>query len=65
MFSKKCFCKENISKMVRPLLAAPSVNGLMSSGGPTLFYPISNIINNIDMNVPMENDDYLSSNVMK
>ena len=28
MFSKKCFCKENISKSVRPLLAALSVNGL-------------------------------------
>ena len=25
---KKCFCKENISKIVRPLLAAMSVNGL-------------------------------------
>ena len=29
MFSKKCFCKENISKIVRPLLTALSVNGLM------------------------------------
>ena len=28
-FKKKCFCKENISKIVRPLLAAMSVNGLM------------------------------------
>ena len=28
MFSKKCFCKENNSKIVRPLLAALSVNGL-------------------------------------
>ena len=28
MFSKKCFCKENISKIVRPLLAALSINGL-------------------------------------
>ena len=28
MFSKKCFCKENISKIVRPLLATLSVNGL-------------------------------------
>ena len=27
-FKKKCFCKENISKIVRPLLAALSVNGL-------------------------------------
>ena len=28
-------------------------------------YPISNIINNIDVNVPMDNDDYLSYNVMR
>ena len=28
MFSKICFCKENISKEIRPLLAALSVNGL-------------------------------------
>ena len=28
MFSKKCFCKENISKIVRPLLGAVSINGL-------------------------------------
>ena len=27
-FQKKCFCTENISKIVRPLLAALSVNGL-------------------------------------
>ena len=30
MFSKKCFCKENVSKIVRPLLAALSVNVLTS-----------------------------------
>ena len=30
MFSKKCFCKGNISEIVRPLLAALSVNGLIS-----------------------------------
>ena len=30
MFSKKCFCKGNISKIVRPLLAALSVNGLIT-----------------------------------
>ena len=28
MFSKKCFCKGNIPKINRPLLAALSVNGL-------------------------------------
>ena len=26
--SKKCFCKQNISKIVRPVLAAVNVNGL-------------------------------------
>ena len=31
MLSKKCFCKGNISKIVRPLLAALSVNGLTYS----------------------------------
>ena len=31
MFSIKCFCKENISKIFRPLLAALSVNGLTYS----------------------------------
>ena len=31
MFSKKCFCKENISKIVRPLSAALSVNGLIKT----------------------------------
>ena len=31
MFRKKCFCKENISKIVRPLLATVSVNGLTIS----------------------------------
>ena len=29
VFKKKCFCKENISKIVRPLLAALSVNGII------------------------------------
>ena len=29
MFSRKCVCKLNISKIVRPLLAALSVNGLI------------------------------------
>ena len=28
MFSRKCVCKSNISKMLRPLLAALSVKGL-------------------------------------
>ena len=32
MFSRKCVCKLDISKIVRPLLAALSVNGLMVSG---------------------------------
>ena len=31
MFSKKCVCKLNIFKIVRPLLAALSVNGLISN----------------------------------
>ena len=31
MFPKKCFCKGNISKIVRPLLAALSVNGLSTA----------------------------------
>ena len=34
----------------------------MSLGSPTL---ISHIINDIVVNEPMENDNYLSSNVMK
>ena len=34
MFSRKCVCKLNISKIVRPLLAALSVNGLMQSHRP-------------------------------
>ena len=29
LFSRKCVCKLNISKIVRPLLAALSVNGLI------------------------------------
>ena len=37
MFSKKCFCKENISKFVRPLLAALSVNGLILTKRKPLF----------------------------
>ena len=32
MFLIKCFGKENISKIVRPLLAAMSVNGLTGAG---------------------------------
>ena len=28
VFKKKCFCKDNISKIIRPHLAALSVNGL-------------------------------------
>ena len=32
MFSRKCVCKLNISKIVRPLLAALSVNGIMRLG---------------------------------
>ena len=34
MFSKKIFCKGNISKNVRPLLAALSVNRLSIRYGP-------------------------------
>ena len=32
MFSRKCVCKLNISKIVRPLLAAVGVNGLTHPG---------------------------------
>ena len=32
MFSRKCVCKLNISKIVRPLLAALSVNGIVRLG---------------------------------
>ena len=32
MFSRKCVCKLNISKIVRPLLAPLSVNGLSIDG---------------------------------
>ena len=34
MFSRKCVCKLNISKVVRPLLAALSVN-LFEGNSPT------------------------------
>ena len=34
MFSRKCVCKLNIPKIVRPLLAALSVNGL------TIFFAV-------------------------
>ena len=39
MFSKKCFCKGNIAKIVRPPLAALSVNGLNLGTAGKRFLP--------------------------
>ena len=38
-FQKNCFCKGNISKIVRPLLAALSVNGLKTKNQAIPFMP--------------------------
>ena len=49
MFSRKCVCKLNISKIIWPLLAALSVNGLIKGDRMVIIFHLGQLRGFLDV----------------